>query len=129
MKKFIAVASTAMLVALTGCLSLDPRTSNQGGGSLISAGAKVAGGSLATLTPDEIQILADEASNLSPDIQIPELTDDQAEVVSEFLQVNNVNTLNDIEQLVENFENDPDSIVIPDEVTELFDAGVFRVNP
>ena len=54
-------ASFALLLALglsvaTGC-SVDPRTSNQGGGSLLSAGTKLMNHQIGSLTADEWQAL------------------------------------------------------------------------
>ena len=54
------VALAAASLTLGGCLgNADPRTSNQGGGNILTASGKVAGETMTKLTADEVQILAD----------------------------------------------------------------------
>ena len=48
----------------------DQRTGNQGGGDLRSAQAKVAGDQLATMTPDEVQVYADEVGNVDQNTSV-----------------------------------------------------------
>lgn len=107
-------------ITLTGCPSADSRTGNQGGGSLISAGAKVAGGSMTDLTADEIQILGDVIATRSTRFAGVEITDEQASAAVDFLEANDLNTVNEIKALVDN----PGSITIPDSVQALLDAGL-----
>lgn len=122
----LAVCALSMLSILTGCIfPTDPRTSNQGGGNILTATGKIASGQLSSLTPDEIQILADTAAQANPQIPDIQLTDEQAQAASDFLKANNVNTVEDVQNLIEQAQQDPNSIVIPDSVTALFDAGAF----
>lgn len=107
----------------TGCLGLDPRTSNQGGGTLISAGAKVLSGSMSTLTADEIQIIGDEVASRSTRFNGLEISDEQAEAASDFLVVNGLNTVAEIQALVAN----PGSVEIPESVEALIDAGALTI--
>ncbi len=106
---------------IAGCPTIDARTGNQGGGSLISAGAKIAGGELSSLTPDEIQIIADTVGNLNPDFK-QEVSDEQAEASVAFLKANGLNTIEDLQSLAEKAEQDPDAVTIPDSVLSLIEA-------
>jgi hypothetical protein len=118
----LTAAAGASLALLAGCPFVDSRTTNQGGGNLITAAIKVATEQIATLTPDEVQVLTDTVSDVSPDIEV-NVTDEQAAAAVEFLVANNVYTIADIERLVEQAENDPGSIRIPDAVVALIEAG------
>ncbi|RMF80653.1 MAG: hypothetical protein D6744_08000 [Planctomycetota bacterium] len=115
------------LMTLTGCPQQATRTSNQGGGNIITAGAKVAGGNISSLTPDEVQVLADKVASNTTDLDIPELTDEQAAAAVDFLVANDVNTIEDVQNLIEQAEQDPTSIEIPDSIQELIDAGLFSL--
>lgn len=124
LKVLLATAAAAVgFGVLAGCPSADPRTSNQGGGSLLSAGAKIAAEELDRLTPDEIQILADEvAARKGSAFQ---LSDEQASDAASFLSANRVKSVADLERLIAQFRADPDSIDVPESIESLFDEGVF----
>lgn len=113
-----SLVSGAFLFA--GCIGLDGRTSNQGGGNILTAGAKVLAGNMTTLTADEIQVLGDEISTRSTRFAGLEITDDQADAASEFLVANDLDTIAEIQALVAN----PGNIQIPDSVEALLDAGL-----
>ncbi|GAG03522.1 unnamed protein product, partial [marine sediment metagenome] len=70
----------ATLLTLTGCPFVQNRTNNQGGGSILTAGAKVVGGSMTVLTPDEIQIVTDTVRDVANNPDLPQVTDEQAQV-------------------------------------------------
>jgi hypothetical protein len=100
---------------MLGCLfpmTGETRTSNQGGGSFISGSGKVAAGQMTQLTADEIQILADTANNLNPAVDLT-LSDDQAQVIVDFLVANGLNTPDDFLNL------DPSSVQIPEGAEQL----------
>jgi hypothetical protein len=127
-RSFVTAAGLAALAGLmTGCPSMDPRTSNQGGGNILTAGAKIAAGRISTLTPDEVQILGDTVSANSPQVEIW-ITDEQAADAVQFLKDNNVNTIQDIQRLVEQYRRDPDSIEIPQSIVDLFESGGFETS-
>ena len=109
---------------LAGCPGLNPRTSNQGGGTLISAGAKVVSGTMTTLTADEIQILGDEVASRSTRFNGIDISDEQAEAASDFLVANDLDTVADIQALVAN----PGSVQIPESVEALVDAGAISIS-
>ena len=117
----------ALLVSASGlfagCPGLDPRISNQGGGTLISAGAKVIGGTMTTLTADEIQILGDEVASRSTRFNGIDISDEQAEAASDFLVANDLDTVAEIQALVAN----PGDVQIPESVEALIDAGAITV--
>lgn len=119
-KSIVTSCAFLGLAALTGCPSADSRTSNQGGGSLISAGAKVAGSNMTDLTADEIQILGDVIASRSTRFAGVEITDEQADAAVDFLDANNLDSVSEIKALVDN----PGNITIPDSVQALLDAGL-----
>lgn len=110
------VGGLAVLAFLTGCPAQPERLSNQGGGTLISAGLKIDGGEMSSLTPDEIQLLADTANQFVQEIDL-ELSDEQAEAISAFLQSNNLDSVEDFQSLLDN----PENVVIPDGAIALFE--------
>lgn len=114
----VAVAAViGVLASLSGCApAVDSRTSNQGGGNVVTAGSKVAAGSMAALTPDEIQILAD---SFAPE-GTPALNDEQAAAMQQFLVANDVNTVDDISRLLGQAQTDLSSIQLPEGFLELF---------
>jgi len=100
-----ALGVTALSVTmLTGCF----------GESILTAGAKVAGGQMSTLSGNEIQILnqtvIDLLSNENPGFEPEPLTDTQADAVANFLKVNSLNAFEDFDALQQQFETDPASI-------------------
>jgi len=113
------------LLVLTGCPQPVTRTNNQGGGSILTASLKIAGGQMSQLTPDEIQILADTLTSSRSELALPPLTDEQAQAVSDFLVAHNINTVDDIQRVIDEAESNPGSVVIPDSVRQLFEAGAF----
>ncbi len=122
------IATVLIALALTGCFSMPwTRTGNQGGGTIVTATAKLASGQLGALTPDEIQILTDAAIRLSG-VNVPPVTDEQAAAVVKFLSDNNVETLDDLKALIEQAEQDPTSIVISDEVREVIEQIIANAD-
>lgn len=101
------VLMAALLAATAGCPFSDPRTSNQGGGTIFTAGTKLYSGRIGDMTADEWQILTDNAAIIASQFGLdlgnlgcwPQLDDDQAAAVVEFLADNNVQSLADLQQL------------------------------
>lgn len=123
-KTFLVATLALTLVGLTGCpvAATPSRTSNQGGGNLVTAGAKIAGGSIASLTPDELQVITDKAVEVNPNIDIPELSDEEAAAAVDFLVANDLNTLDDVVNLIQEAETDPNAIVVPDSVMSVLEG-------
>lgn len=117
----LSAALLAALPLLTGCP--DARLSNQGGGSLVSAGVKVAGNQISALTPDELQVLSDTAASAIDDPQFSNfvLSDDEAEAISDFLTVNGLNSISDVQEAV----NNPNSLTVPESLQSLVESGAF----
>lgn len=93
------------LVLLAGCvLGLDSRLTNQGGGNLVTAAGKAAGGNLTSLTPDEIQVASDFAID-QYGLPISALTDSEAAAVAQFLDDNQLHKIEDVQALQQNPEN------------------------
>jgi hypothetical protein len=113
-----AAALGLCLSTLTGCPFIDARTSNQGGGNLLSAVDKVVGGRLASLTPDEVQILGDTASNLNDQVKVF-LSDGEAADAVLFLVENELNSFEDIARFADEASQDPDSVQVPESLIKL----------
>lgn len=114
----MVMAMGMMGLVLAGGCALpfqDTRTSNQGGSNLLQATSKVATERLDTLNPDDVQLLADLATQASG-AELPQVTDEQAAAVVEFIADNGVVTTGDLQSLFEQAEADPSSIVIGEEV-------------
>jgi hypothetical protein len=100
----LAIGSAALLA---GC-SVDERTSNQGGGSLLSAGTKLLNHQIGSLTADEWQIIGDNlpalAAQFHVDLQgyeIPVLSDEQAAAIVDFLDAHNIETIEELQVAIE----------------------------
>jgi hypothetical protein len=79
-------------VTINGLLQAD-RLGNQFGGDLRTAYAKVTTPDLAALTPDEIQVWGDEASELDPNDDLSvSLTDAEAQAMAILLDAENLRT-------------------------------------
>lgn len=126
-------AQKLIVASLLGCLAFlvlsgcfpppvaDTRTGNQGGSSAIQAGAKLGANHLDWFNPDDVQVLADLATEASG-AQLPEVTDEQAAAFVTFIADNNIVTIEHVQALVEQAQSDPDSIVISDEVQAVLEA-------
>ena len=118
------LALTAALLALVaGCPQADPRTTNQGGGNIITAGGKLATGNVGDLNPDEWQVVIDNVEAFTElaeadigDVEITELSDDEAQAIVDFLDTNGIQTLEDLENL------DVSELDVPDILADLFGA-------
>jgi hypothetical protein len=97
------------------------RTGNQGGSNIVQAAGKLVNNQFGTLNPDDIQVLADAAVQISG-VDIPPVTDDQAAAVVSFIDANQITSLESLEQVVHRAEQDIDSVVIPDDVREVLEA-------
>jgi len=125
----LLVLACLALVGSTGCFG-EHRTSNQGGGTLISAGTKIASGSIGSITPDEWQILCDNAQTLAAQygaqfgfdpstVQFPVLTDEQAQAVVDFLADNGITTITQLEAAIR-----AGTLQIPESLMGMFQSVV-----
>jgi hypothetical protein len=107
-----------------GCLGLaigvgcaaETRTSNQGGGNIFTATAKLQSGNIGDLTPDELQILGDTASQYAG-VAFPALTDDQAQLVVDFLVLNGIGSIAQLTAVLQS-----GSVEVPQELIDLFNS-------
>lgn len=115
--RFCALATMALGLGLTGCF----------GDSILSAGAKIAGGQISSLTSGEIKILnqtvTDVLAATNPGFTAEPLTDAQADALSTFFKANNLNTIEDFESLQQTAESNPDSLEGLDELSTAFNGG------
>jgi len=113
----------ALMVTIVGCPSLDPRTSNQGGGSLLTVGGKLSADNVGDLNADEWQILVDNLPSLAGLVgfevpagtDIPELSDEQAADLVNLLDQNNINTIAELTAAI-----DDGTLSVPDSLATLF---------
>ena len=123
-RNILLVLTVATLAGVLGCFA-DTRTSNQGGGSLLTVAAKLAQQDVGSLNADEWQILTDNAPTLASYVgadvsqvpDLPELTDEQAQAIVDFLSENNISTFNDLSSLQQMITNG--QVTIPDELVGL----------
>ncbi len=118
-KKAAVLGLTAcfVLTGTLGCLfgpMVPERTSNQGGGTILTATGKVFGGQMTQLTPDEVQMVADQINDLSPQVDLT-LDDDQAQAIVGFLAQNGINSFDDFQNL------DPATVQPPQGAAQLFE--------
>lgn len=120
----LCTVAAALLTIMGGCTGADPRLSNQGGGSILSAGSKLVAGNIGDMNPDEWQIVGDNVATLATqfqnelgDVQIPILSDEQAAAIVTFLDQNNLQTL---QQLIDAIDSGTlDDAEVPPELLEL----------
>jgi hypothetical protein len=111
----VLVVLALLVLSTGGCLGIGGCQ----GESALTAGIKVLNGDMSSLTPGEIQAIAEFAqANIDP--SIPTLTDEQAEAIVEFLQINNINSIEDAQNLIDQALTDPSSVQLPDGFAELF---------
>lgn len=115
----VATLLATGVVCVGGCPLFDPRLTNQGGGSLLSAVFKAADGNLTAVTPDEIQIVTDFAIDQS-DAPITPLDDQTAQTIADIIEQNGLNSIAAIEALLA----DPSGFDITDEQLEVLAAFV-----
>jgi len=138
LNRFVALTSAMLIVvAGVGCglifPSLDPRLTDGGGGTLISALDKVAQGNLSGLTQDELQLLSDQINqaiqSANPGAPVNPLTNEQASAILEFLAANNLNSPEDFDAFSMQAEMDPDSVVIPPSLITAFSGDAPFADP
>ena len=114
------VVCCAAFVLVAGCpiSPLGSRTNNQGGGNLITAALKYSDNNLGALTADEIQIVSDQVI-AQQGLAVDPLTDEQAGAIVQFMDDNNLNTIEDF-QALEN--KDISEIVISDSVRAVLES-------
>lgn len=109
-----------MLALVTGCPRPAPPE------NAVTWCVKAATGQLSEATPNEWQAVADKIDERTPQVDIS-LTDEQAEALADFIQANDLNTIDQIVDLVEQGQQDPnaiDDLVIPDSAAALFTSGL-----
>ncbi len=94
------------------------------GENILTATGKVIGGQMSTLTPNEIRILNEAAiaflGSEDPNFEAVPLTEAQAEAIANFLALNNINTVEDIEAIAQLAETNPDQILGLEELAAAF---------
>ena len=111
-----AVLGCVVSMFVSGCFVAAP------GGNEVTWALKAATNTLTEATAEEWQAVADKINELVPEVEVS-LTDEQAAAIVTFVQANDINGVQDIQDLIEQVQNDPDSITLPDGFEELF-AGM-----
>ena len=126
----LCVLSAVVLTVGVGCP--DARTSNQGGGSLLTVMTTLLSNPeclpIGELNPDELQILMDNLQmlagqfgySLPEGVIISSLTDEQAQAIADFLDDNGIVCLSDLQNLASNVESG--EVEMPDGLMELTDV-------
>lgn len=113
-QKVCALLTSILAVSLTGCF----------GDNILSAGAKVAGGQISSLTAGEIQILNQTVNDIlaaeNPGFEPVTLNETQAQALTDFFSANELNTLEDFETLSQSAQDDPESIQGLDALADAF---------
>lgn len=138
------ILAGVILCGSSGCdvlnLFAPPRTTDGGGGNLLTMGLKVVAGQLTTLTQDEMQILSDQIADVvvatNPGVQLPEMTNEQADAFLEFLSINTVpgsstpglNTIQDLQAFSEAASQNPDIVNVPDSLVEAYGDSIVDVD-
>lgn len=106
MRRSVALFSlfAISLASLPGCM-VDP---------VITGLGKVVAGNIKGLTVEEIVSMADAVG--AP------VTEDDAAIVSDFFVDNDIQTIDDLQQTI---ENPPEGIDVPDEVQSFVDSGAL----
>ncbi len=117
----VPVATAATLLILSGCFGPTPfdRTGNQGGSTPVSLGLKLLDvqtgqGTLQELNPDDIQLMADLAEEIIGQ-ELPAVSDELAAAADQLIELNNINTFEDIAALA---NASPEDIVIPPDIAD-----------
>ena len=113
----VMVAAGAALGALiTGCMFAQPAENE------VTWAMKAATNQLTNTTPREWQAIVEVIDQAVPEADLT-LTDEQAQAIVDFIQANDLNSIQEIVDLVQQVQEDPsliDELVIPDSVLELF---------
>ena len=112
--KVCALVLCGLAVSVGGCF----------GENILTATAKVIGGQMSTLTPDEIRLLNEAAIALfgsqDPNFEAVPLTQAQAQAISNFLALNNINTVEDVEAIIRLARTNPEQILGLEELAAAF---------
>ncbi len=112
--RICALVLCGLAVSVGGCF----------GENILTATGKVIGGQMSTLTPNEIRLLNEAAIALlgsqDPNVEAIPLTEAQAEAISNFLALNNINTVEDVEAIAQLAETNPDQILGLEELAAAF---------
>lgn len=117
----VLVFGCVMALFAGGCISAAPPE------NAVTWGLKAATGRLTETTANEWVALAERVDSYAPTADIS-LTAEQGQAIVDFLQANDLNTIQEVVMLVEAVANDPNSlqdIEIPDSMLTLFEDANF----
>ncbi len=112
----MVAAAAAVCTLITGCMFAQP-VENE-----VTWAMKAATNQLTSTTPREWQAIVEVVDQAVPEADIT-LTDEQAQAIVDFIQANDLNSIQEIVELVQRVQQDPsliDELVIPDSVMQLF---------
>jgi len=115
----LVLLSCAVLLFATGCPWVAPPE------NAVTWAVKAATSRLTETTPREWQAVVERVDERIPAVDIS-LTAEQAQAIVDFVQANDLDSIQEIVSLVEDAKNDPsviEEIEIPDSVMDLFDES------
>jgi hypothetical protein len=121
-EKRSALADLGLTPVVINALLRSERTANQFGGDLRSAYDKVVAGTLNQLTPDEVQIYADEAKSVDSATTDFVPTDQQAQETVDFFRTHDITTS---AELVAVLDNPAVAASLPADLTAANLTGLF----
>ncbi len=108
----LAVLGCAGLLFVGGCFVASPENE-------VTWAVKATTGNLTDASATEWQAVAAKIDEVVPEVNLA-LSDAQAQAVVTFVQANNIDSLQSIQEKIAEAQADPSSVVIPDGFLELF---------
>jgi hypothetical protein len=127
-KTALCVVLGAVGLAVFGCglIPMPGRTCDQGCSSPALATGKILTNNLGGLNADDVQVLADLATQIAG-LSLPAVTNEQAAAVVSFMQANGITTIEALQAKIEEAQENPGSVVIPPDVLAVIEA--IAANP
>jgi hypothetical protein len=129
--KKLAVAGAIAVVGLsmlTGCTFFTPQQVGsewQGGSNVLQATNKLTNDQWGSMNADDIQLLVQMAPTVIPELEdedVPTINDSQAQTFVDFMDANDVETREDLINVIEQAAQDPSSVANYDEIVEVLGA-------
>lgn len=122
----VVLGSVGLVVLGCGLIPMPGRTCDQGCSSPALAAGKILTNNLGGLNADDVQVLADLATQFAG-LDLPAVTNEQAAAVVSFMQANGITTIESLQAKIEEAQENPGSVVIPPDVLAVVEA--IAANP
>lgn len=118
----VSAIGALVLLSLGGCPQPGTRTCDGGCSTPAQATGKLLSNNLGGMNQDDVQVLGDLAIEIAG-ANIPAVTNEQGDAVVSFFQANNINTIQDLEEVVHKAEEEGiEAIEIPEDVLAVLEA-------